>query len=66
MIKLDDTEANKMLYSEQCHFCKHLKDGEKQICSAFPNGVPKDLWSNFTKHDHILPNQNGNWRFEAK
>ncbi len=24
----------------KCDFCKHLEDGEKYICSAFPEGIP--------------------------
>ena len=45
----------------QCLQCKHREIGG--LCSAFPRGIPRDIWDGF--HDHRDPYPgDGGIRFE--
>ena len=58
---IDDTELLINRYSEVCTFCKHLK-GER-TCSAFPGGIPAEIWIGKNKHKRPFPGDKG-IRFE--
>jgi hypothetical protein len=37
-----------------CTACKHLdREADEAVCSAFPEGIPEEIWKN--KHDHHDP-----------
>jgi hypothetical protein len=38
-------------FSPTCDRCRHLID--KRICSAFPDGIPLEIWKG--RHDHQTP-----------
>jgi hypothetical protein len=47
----------------KCFKCKHFLS--KQLCKAFPNGIPKEIY--FEKRDHTEPFEGDNGiRFEEK
>lgn len=40
-------------YSPICLFCKHKSMTPKHTCSAFPNGIPREIW--LGENDHTMP-----------
>jgi len=59
-----DKEFEIPKYSEVCNRCKHLTDGLKRICKAFPDGIPKAIW--IGENDHTKPYKGDNGiRFKA-
>lgn len=49
----------------QCIGCKHY-DAENDVCPAFPDIVPQDIYDKIIKHNVILPNQVGETIFEPE
>ena len=45
----------------QCLDCKHFdfNNESKNICSAFPNGIPDDVFWNKITHTQNIDNDNG-------
>lgn len=37
----------------QCLWCERLLDDGYNLCRAFPNGIPDDIWEG--RHDHRQP-----------
>jgi hypothetical protein len=60
-----------IIYAEACFFCKHLYEENKNgrqseyKCSAFPQGVPEDIYKGDYDHHHPYPNDLG-IRFELQ
>jgi len=48
-----------------CLDCKNV-DNKFLTCKAFPNGIPRDIFLNKIKHDHIIKGQTGKYLFESK
>ncbi len=44
-----------VIFSKVCFDCKRFDNyaGEKPVCSAFPEGIPPEIW--LAKHDHRTP-----------
>jgi len=58
---------NEPLVKIACNYCKHKKFSMKNIiCKAFPNGIPKEIYSGSNQHQKPLPNQGNNIVFEPK
>ena len=53
---LDDRDV---IISPICVDCKHADLFGERKCSAFPNGIPLDIWCGSVKHDKSLPGDNG-------
>lgn len=47
-----DFEAN-------CHFCLRASDPFNQTCSAFPNGIPKEILTGDNDHKEPVRGDNG-------
>lgn len=48
-----------------CLDCKHIDD-KKLTCKAFPNGIPRHIFLNKIKHDHIIKGQIETYLYELK
>lgn len=45
----------------QCAACTHLdrQAAEDLLCNAFPEGIPKEIWTNEVAHTQSYPGDNG-------
>lgn len=55
----DNDQDEVMRYSSVCTFCIHLLSGPEQKCRAFPDGIPKEIWSGQNKHNKPFPGDHG-------
>ena len=46
-------------HSKQCELCLNLIERTRKRCSAFPNGIPPELWNDEIDHATPYPNDNG-------
>lgn len=58
---LDD----RLPFSKVCSFCKHLEPLQKRTCTAFPDGIPDEIWEGRNWHKETYPGDRG-IQFEAK
>ena len=44
-----------------CCFCRHLieKLGDRDVCSAFPEGIPDEIYSEYFDHRKEFPKDGG-------
>ena len=53
------------MMSKECPFCKHfINTEEKDVCLAYPLGIPSEILVEGVSHDKVLKNQLGKWVFE--
>ena len=43
----------------QCTACTHLDREADQLCDAFPDGIPTEIWTNKVAHVTHYPGDNG-------
>lgn len=48
-----DKEFEHPALSPVCTFCKHLDLGKRHACTAYPDGIPYEIWDG--KNDHRKP-----------
>ncbi len=56
-MKLDDSEVNRDIFGQSCGNCTHYQG--KQSCTAFPAGIPNDIFLGKVIHDHPVPGDHG-------
>jgi hypothetical protein len=63
---LDGDQYEMALISTVCSHCKHenIEDIHTHTCTAFPSGIPRDIWLGKNDHTTPYPGDNG-IRFEA-
>lgn len=60
--ELDKEHANSVAAaSPTCFFCRHHEDREisERACSAFPDGIPLEIWNGQNDHKSPYPGDNG-------
>lgn len=50
-------------FKTQCRMCRHIYSVMARTCSAFPQGIPDDIWLNRFDHTKTYPGDHG-IRFE--
>lgn len=56
-----------MIVASQCGLCKHFNRAvtSKNVCKAFPSGIPDSVWLNRALHTVSIEGDNGT-TFEAR
>jgi hypothetical protein len=47
------------IYSPTCTFCINLRDLDKRLCYAFPEGIPLEIWNGENDHKKPYPGDHG-------
>lgn len=47
------------IYSPVCELCVHLVNGDERRCRAFPDGIPKEIWTGENPHKTPYPGDGG-------
>ncbi|MFM8438206.1 MAG: hypothetical protein ACKOAX_07005 [Candidatus Kapaibacterium sp.] len=50
-------------HSRQCERCLNLIERTRKRCTAFPDGIPPELWNDEIEHTNMYPGDGG-IRFE--
>jgi hypothetical protein len=50
---VDLIEHRRALSSPTCFWCRHRDLVEREVCAAFPGGIPDAIWNG--SHDHRTP-----------
>ena len=55
-----DKDGREIFFSPACGICHWYKQIEEEhCCSAFPDGIPPDIWRGKRAHDEPIPGDNG-------
>lgn len=52
--------------SIQCFSCIHYIGGNENVCEAFRDGIPDDIFTGNISHDYPIPNQGNRVVFQEK
>lgn len=59
-IGIDDRELDEIIYSPVCTLCTHYQRNKNDhICSAFPYGIPEEIWRGDNDHKKPYPEDHG-------
>jgi hypothetical protein len=61
---IDLIERRRALSSPICFWCRHRDHSEREVCAAFPEGIPDAIWNGDHDHQTPFPGDHG-IRFEA-
>jgi len=54
-----DWEDLATVFSPVCEFCAHLRRDGGQTCTAYPDGIPREIWVGENKHRSPHPGDRG-------
>ena len=60
----NERELAELVFSPVCNLCKYFSvlgtiDKGIHICTAFPNGIPDEIWRGENKHTKPYPGDHG-------
>jgi hypothetical protein len=54
-----DRDHEVSAFSEVCTFCRHWNPTKGRTCTAFPDGIPLEIWTGKNRHREPYPGDNG-------